>query len=1419
MNNNNLDDLISRIDFERFYSERIQIKGKPGTEIVGLCPFHEDKQSSFAVNATTGLWKCFACHTDGNIFQFVEKLEGVTFKEAVNIVARFVGVPSPIHNSIKDSKEEARPLIKSSLPKKYLDDLLKAQKVLDWVQEKKGLSLKTIKKYNIGWNGTRNTIPIYDEKGILRNIRLYNGKKDPKLLSYRNKKFTYGEGRIYGLDEIVQRPKDTVILCEGEFDKLITSQHGFLAVTGTTGAGTFKPEWKDYFKKRQVVIIYDMDPEGRHGAENVARALTGVASSVKNVELPVKGSKDDKDISDYFLKHGASIKDLKELIQATPIFKIELELLEEKTPKALRSFVQVDSTKNIDLRVKVPLSVSGETSEAFHGIYKFKVDYCQWLELGKCNMCPRDRVFTITPGEKEFIESCMSSETQVIGFLRHRICPYGQKAHIEILEKLTVREFFATQRTKRFFSQVGTVGIDERGSELVERKVYLVSDETVKPQSYFATGYIRTHPKTQQVCLLATELEPIEEEFESFVLNDEAKNNLKQIQELGPKELIDILSEEVLYLKNRQELILAIFLTYCSPLRIHFNQIDIRGWINTIILGDSGTGKCITGDSLLFTNQGIKRIDKIGKFENDKFLPSPDGLEVFGLRYFHKPKYTYKTSTQKTIKISSALGYQLEGTFNHPVMILEDNLPVFRKLEDLKLNDLVAIQYNQNYFTKPKDSKTIEVPDYFGAIQEFSLKDFQKISRFIGYLIGDGSFCGVTRRDENQIGFTNGNKEIINDYCKIISEVFDINPNPIKDKRSKAISVRFQSSDVRDWLLDFGLLRVKSEYKEIPKGILELDKANIRELLRGLFETDGYIQKRDGVIGFSSASQKLIDQLKILLLNFGIMSKTQQKWNKTYRRYYSDLILYGINSQIFLEKIGFVSIRKQTKAQKIKRIVNQEYLNWDLSKEFDLLWQKYKKLHPEIRCRNPKVKILSINTIRQIRYGKHHPSRDILKRFLELTKELEYEQAYRRLSVLLNWPVYWDRITKIELSKNETYDLSIPNNHTFFANGFINHNTSCISRLADYVGIGDIVSGLTSSRTGITYGLSEHAQKGWMIKIGRYPANSRKIVCIDEIQYIKERDIRTLGKAMDEGFLTIDRIAEKTLESMTRLLALANPRGDKVMDEHMFGCEGLRDLFDKPIIRRFDLALCLTSGDIESKELNLPNIKISSEKIPSKMLRDLIFWVWTRPSELISISEKATDEILKWSITLTDVFGDATEVPLVSPGDFSNKLARIATAYAGLCVSTDSKFEKIIVQPKHVKTSAKMIEYLYSAEGFGLKEFSEITKLRTQLTDYDEIKEAIEKSKKNEAHGSDLIPGEKSRIEKLLYAFKMHDEMRRRELADFIDAEENVVKRKIQILSKFNLIDSGPRGYFKKPKFIKFLRRLARDENTTIQIQ
>ena len=95
---------------------------------------------------------------------------------------------------------------------------------------------------------------------------------------------------------------------------------------------------------------------------------------------------------------------------------------------------------------------------------------------------------------------------------------------------------------------------------------------------------------------------------------------------------------------------------------------------------------------------------------------------------------------------------------------------------------------------------------------------------------------------------------------------------------------------------------------------------------------------------------------------------------------------------------------------------------------------------------------------------------------------------------------------------------------------------------------------------------------------------------------------------------------------------------------------------------------------------------------------------------------------------------------------------------------------------------------------------------------------ALQIAKDNERHSEAFDESGPSKIERLLYIFKMHDEIRRKDVADLLGVEEKTITRKIQILSKYNLVDSGPRGYFKKPKFIKVLRRLARDEEADLTI-
>ncbi|MCL6505913.1 MAG: hypothetical protein K6T59_02710, partial [Bryobacteraceae bacterium] len=369
--------------------------------------------------------------------------------------------------------------------------------------------------------------------------------------------------------------------------------------------------------------------------------------------------------------------------------------------------------------------------------------------------------------------------------------------------------------------------------------------------------------------------------------------------------------------------------------------------------------------------------------------------------------------------------------------------------------------------------------------------------------------------------------------------------------------------------------------------------------------------------------------------------------------------------------------------------------------------------------------------------------------------------------------------------------------------------TQTHQRIAEFINIGDCFSGLTGSRTGLAYALVEHKQKGWQVRVGRYPANSRKILTVDEAQHLPDWDLRTISKAMEEGFLQIDRVQSKGYESQTRLVMIANPKKDLVMDSFSFGCESLTTILPPTIIRRTDVAVFANSGDL--KDLSFINRKRAEgnrRRITPEMLRAVVYWAWNlRPEQIIFTSE-AEDFCLQRAQELSAVYGYAVDVPLVTLSDCRNNLARVAAAFAALLVSADENFARLVIEPKHVRMAAEFLSRLYSHENCSLDDYSEISRASSQLLDYDQIEAAFLKKWQRAKHagGED----EAGYFPRLIFILRVTKVIRRDDLAEQAGCGIDTVKRTVRLLKRFNLLDTTRDGYVKKPKFNKFLRRFGR---------
>jgi DNA primase len=82
-------------DIVRIIGDYIKLKKAGAQNFSGLCPFHSEKTPSFSVHATRQFYHCFGCGASGDVLSFVQKIENITFPEAVRLVAQKVGIPLP----------------------------------------------------------------------------------------------------------------------------------------------------------------------------------------------------------------------------------------------------------------------------------------------------------------------------------------------------------------------------------------------------------------------------------------------------------------------------------------------------------------------------------------------------------------------------------------------------------------------------------------------------------------------------------------------------------------------------------------------------------------------------------------------------------------------------------------------------------------------------------------------------------------------------------------------------------------------------------------------------------------------------------------------------------------------------------------------------------------------------------------------------------------------------------------------------------------------------------------------------------------------------------------------------------------------------------------------------------------------------
>lgn len=319
-------DHLSEQQREQIAREHFTVQEQKGDELHGLCPAHDDHNTSFSYNPVKDVCNCLACGFKGDLVSLWGAATGHTDnKESFKaFTTRFgdgttiapssgkkqggqaqgskggAGSDDSITKIIPESDLKKLPSMPDTWRKKCVEKFGWSEAVID----KFDLRIRTIK------DETRIAIPIRRDDNSLVNIRLYlPGAAENKLMSW---------GAGFGKSKLFPSPSTLtelpVLLCEGEKDCLAALSHGFNAITQTSGANSWDAaRFNRFFKGRKVIIAYDNDEPGAKGSEKVAKALLDDAGSVWVIQWPAFMGVGD-DVADWFTKHGRTAEEFKSLL-------------------------------------------------------------------------------------------------------------------------------------------------------------------------------------------------------------------------------------------------------------------------------------------------------------------------------------------------------------------------------------------------------------------------------------------------------------------------------------------------------------------------------------------------------------------------------------------------------------------------------------------------------------------------------------------------------------------------------------------------------------------------------------------------------------------------------------------------------------------------------------------------------------------------------------------------------------------------------------------------------------------------------------------------------------------------------------------------------------------------------------------------
>ena len=341
------DELIEEVrqnnDIVDIISQYVHLKRK-GRNYFGLCPFHNEKSPSFSVSPDRQIFHCFGCGVGGNVYTFLMKIEGITFKEALEQLAERANIQLPTLQSNADTAKEE---LKSKVYKVneftaefYHQNLYKpTAKIAQEYVKKRKMNRETLEAYRIGFSGKFDElykalkVEGFGEKEILESGLVNKNENGTYIDRYRNRlmfpicdvrgkviafggrvlddskpkyinspeNIVYSKGRhLFGLNVAKKYSTKKILIVEGYMDVISLHQRGIENVVAALGTAlTEQQGWLLRKTTEQVILGFDADGAGQTAVARSMEILQKMGCDMR--VLQIEGAKDP---DEYIVKFG-----------------------------------------------------------------------------------------------------------------------------------------------------------------------------------------------------------------------------------------------------------------------------------------------------------------------------------------------------------------------------------------------------------------------------------------------------------------------------------------------------------------------------------------------------------------------------------------------------------------------------------------------------------------------------------------------------------------------------------------------------------------------------------------------------------------------------------------------------------------------------------------------------------------------------------------------------------------------------------------------------------------------------------------------------------------------------------------------------------------------------------------------------------